>query len=187
MRVCFDCGVVKELEDFPYRNKQEGTRHNRCKACLRRLRTKYRPNKGGKKCTPLKVRFMSKVRIAQSGCWEWTGGLNPAGYGRFACKTESGWIMELAHRYSYSFFVGPLTDGLYVCHRCDNPKCVNPQHLFLGTQQNNISDAKKKGRIPSGDAHYSRQRPHLVASGDNHWTRRRLAGVNRGGDGKFTV
>lgn len=89
-------------------------------------------------------RFWRKVNKATlTGCWEWIGGLNETGHPRF-------WIdrkLVGAHRYSYETQVGAIPDGMVVCHACDNPKCVRPEHLFVGTNQDNSTDAKLKGRI----------------------------------------
>lgn len=77
-----------------------------------------------------------------SGCSLWTGGYNDHGYGKF---TMSGKTIA-AHRAAYILFVGPIKDGLVVMHSCDNPSCVNHEHLKLGTQSENIMDASKKKR-----------------------------------------
>jgi len=88
-------------------------------------------------------RFEEKVeRIPVAGCWIWTGALNNKGYGNFC----GGY----AHRWSYQRFVGEIPDGLNVLHRCDTPSCVNPAHLRLGSQLDNMRDAKSKGRIAVG-------------------------------------
>lgn len=94
------------------------------------------------------ARFMSKVEmVTESGCWIWMGdGINN-GYGAMAVNNR----MRLAHRLSYSTFVGPIQAGLYVCHRCDTPLCVNPHHMFLGDQRANIKDASMKGRMLRGE------------------------------------
>lgn len=77
-----------------------------------------------------------------TGCWEWTRTKIRTGYGRLRADGKR----MLAHRYSYVRANGPIPDGLCVLHRCDNPSCVNPDHLFLGTQQDNMRDRDRKGR-----------------------------------------
>lgn len=85
------------------------------------------------------------------GCWIWRGGKNGYGYGIFLLPGE---IPVRAHRYAYERVHGPIPDGMIVMHSCDNPPCVNPAHLSLGTRDDNNQDKKWKGRHPHGDAHH---------------------------------
>lgn len=94
----------------------------------------------------LKERFLSKISIVQSGCWEWTARLDSHGYGR--CYFNGKHIG--AHRVSWFIFNKNFPNNTNVLHRCDNPKCVNPDHLFLGTQKDNMIDKinKNRGKFP---------------------------------------
>lgn len=89
-------------------------------------------------------RFWDKVHKTD-GCWEWTGNRTVHGYGWFWFKGKGG----SAHRASWQIHHGDIPAGLFVCHTCDNRKCVRPDHLFLGTAKDNMQDAKRKGRIAS--------------------------------------
>lgn len=80
------------------------------------------------------------------GCWLWAGGLHKKGYGTFHWK-QDGTTGHGAHRFSYILHYGPLEPGMYVCHHCDNPRCVRPDHLFAGTNIDNMLDAQRKGRL----------------------------------------
>lgn len=93
-------------------------------------------------------RFKKLVAIDSNGCWIWTGSKNNKGYGYFGLKESNGWVNRLAHRVSYSHFKDDCS-GMFVYHKCDVPACCNPDHLFLGTQKENMADMLSKGRSRS--------------------------------------
>ena len=96
-------------------------------------------------------KFWSQVDKDPGGCWLWTGPTINSGYGN--CRVNS---VRLAHRVSWTLEHGPIPDGLQVLHVCpdgDNKLCVNPAHLFLGTQRTNLRDAQRKGCLRRGESH----------------------------------
>jgi len=97
---------------------------------------------GGSVAMDTKSRFWSRVQKTE-GCWLWTGCVNSTGYGS---GTFGKARTHMAHRFSWEIAHGPIPDGLCVCHRCDNPRCVRPDHLFLGTRSDNQNDRVAKGR-----------------------------------------
>jgi hypothetical protein len=94
-------------------------------------------------------RFWSKVEKTDD-CWVWTGALRHKGYGAFVYVRDGEVVQGRAHRYSYERHVGPIPPGMFVLHRCDTPACVRPDHLFLGTNQDNVTDMMRKGRHVAG-------------------------------------
>lgn len=81
--------------------------------------------------------------ITEFGCWEWNGRRDRKGYGVIATSKKK---QVFAHRIAYEAWVGPIPEGLNVCHECDNPPCINPEHLFLGTVRDNLLDMTRKAR-----------------------------------------
>lgn len=104
-------------------------------------------------CKPGMEAIAAKVlswsgRIVDGHCWIWEGSKSTKGYGRM------WWMGKLhaAHRMAYEAWHGPIPEGLHVLHSCDNPSCVNPEHLWVGTNQQNVEDKCFKNRIPRGEA-----------------------------------
>jgi hypothetical protein len=95
----------------------------------------------------LDVRLWRRVDKTAT-CWNWLGYKGRDGYGMI----RHGHTMKLTHRVSWELQNGPIPDGLYVLHHCDKPACINPEHLFLGTQKDNVDDCRTKGRYALGES-----------------------------------
>lgn len=117
------------------------------------------------------ARIMLRVKVNDvphpvlgTPCWEWQG-CRCRGYGQMCVKQK----MKFVHRLMYTEKVGPITTPC-VLHKCDNPPCCNPDHLFLGTMADNCADRDRKGRqvTPRGDKHWSKLHPHLILRGESN-------------------
>lgn len=117
------------------------------------------------------------IQKEPDSCWEWAGSKKKQGYGVLSSRGTTLY----AHRVSYEIHIGPIPDGMFVCHRCDNPSCVNPTHLFVGTLQDNHRDMMTKGR-------------HNAAHGENaSWSKltdadvKAIRELHAGGTGYRTI
>jgi hypothetical protein len=95
-------------------------------------------------------RLENYVPVPESGCWIWLGKWNKSKYGQIQ---SHGKRVDAAHRFFYEHFIGQIPEGLSLCHKCDTPPCCNPEHMFVGTQKDNLSDMQAKNRGPIGDKH----------------------------------
>lgn len=99
-------------------------------------------------------RFLERLAVNERGCWEWMGSRNEKGYGCVGLRSE----VYAAHRAAYAMFVEPIGD-LHVLHRCDNPPCCNPEHLFIGTNMDNVADKVAKGRAVAAPPRFGEEHP----------------------------
>ncbi len=126
-----------------------------------------------------KSRFFSKIKTnTETGCREWQAARQDRGYGFFGL----GGSNFGAHRIAYFLATDTDPEDLCVLHKCDNPRCVNPEHLFLGTHLDNARDRNQKGRAASGDSNGSRLHPERLARGDRHLSRTNPERLARGGN-----
>ena len=126
----------------------------------------------GRPRTPIAERFWPKVLKTET-CWLWQGAHMTHGYGVLNAGGTNN-IRRSTHRVSWELHNGPIPDGLAVLHKCDNPPCVNPDHLFLGTQADNLRDMSSKGR------NVSQAHPERLARGDRNGSRRHPEKLARG-------
>lgn len=160
-----------------------------CKQCGREFRTRNRARSVATYCSP-RCSSMSRRKdvkqtladFIQTGhpdeCWEWKGTTDPKGYGRFARNGRN----LLAHRASWEVVNGPIPEGLCALHKCDNPACCNPNHLFIGTKRDNALDRTRKGRTgkrpPTLTPEQDAEVRHLRRQGETYAAIGRIFGVS---------
>jgi hypothetical protein len=186
IKVCSKCKETKSISLFhPRKNSKCGV-HSACIKCTK-VRQQYARTYKNYKITSKQFSSFHSKFIKTSNCWEWQKQRLPKGYGIFSINC----FQILAHRFSFFYHYGFLDKDLDVLHTCDNPSCVNPEHLFLGTNQDNVDDKVAKNRqrkgegIPSAKLGTSDilQIRELFRNGANHGELAKMFNVTKGNVG----
>lgn len=161
-KVCPRCGIDKPRADFIPEVSTRNQPGKVCRGCIRFIRN-----------VSLGERFWVNVRATDT-CWLWSGRPGGTGYGHMGV----GGKPAIASRLAWELCFGPIPDGLFVLHSCDTPLCVRPDHLFLGTQSDNMRDCARKKRLGQqkdparwcwGPTHPFLQHPETKPRGEHHW------------------
>jgi len=135
-KYCLTCGV-SFIEKRSESNKQWASR----------LYCGIKCNNSSKERFTCIFERMDRRVLKTDGCWGWSGSVDGHGYGTLSNRMGSKYSPEKLHRVSYEKYFGKIPEGFYICHKCDNPICSNPDHLFIGTQKDNMKDCSRKGRL----------------------------------------
>jgi hypothetical protein len=163
MKVCPKCKIQKEKEKFwrtcsyckDCQKENWRNRYNKNKESFAKRDAERYFKKSAKECIKCKKLFAKRGKYCSleckfkfnikkvNKCWLWQGSVSIGGYASICWNGKN----RVGHRLIYEVYVGEIPKGMIVCHKCDVPGCINPDHLFLGTHQDNMNDAKKKGRM----------------------------------------
>lgn len=139
---CIKCGMIITSRHGYFRARRRG--YGFCSQSCAGASKKLKRIRLGLPADSTAERFHKNIRVSENGCHEWIGYADTNGYGRMsAFGRKSG---QLAHRVSWELTNGPIPSDMDVLHRCDNPPCCNPEHLWLGTAEDNVRDMIQKGR-----------------------------------------
>ncbi len=153
MKTCTLCGETKALSEFYYVRTRD-TYYGRCKECRRQREREKHAAEGLRRISP-RLSLVERLnyygwKVTDTDCWEWLGPVTPEGYGEIGYFGKKHYRV---HRAAYEVWVGPIPDGKQINHHCDNPPCINPEHLYAGTHEENMRDVDERKRRRYNETH----------------------------------
>ncbi len=149
MRICTTCKKEKKWRDFAGMGSCRECNKKICSICGKEFCPTGKKSHCSDRCN-----LLGNIKKSENGCWEWQKYKTKHGYGVIKRKPKN----ILSHRLSYEIFLGKFDNSLFVCHKCDNPSCINPDHLFLGTHIDNCNDCiNKKRQFPINTVRHLRK------------------------------
>lgn len=175
MKTCIRCQSSKPLDDFGNYSRYPDGKHRYCRACWNTIQADYKHAHGVTPVLPFLDRFWSHIQqcghedVCPYCCWPWLSTKDKDGYGRFAVTYQGHKINVVATHVLYEVWHGRrLSPGLFICHHCDTPSCMNPLHIWPGTLNDNRQDCVRKGRTAKGLAAGVHTKPEAFPRGEKH-------------------
>lgn len=175
MKTCYKCHLSKSLVEFARNKESKDGYGGQCLLCLKAYGEDYRRARGAKPYPPFLNRLWDNIQqchhedLCPYCCWPWLKGTSKKGYGKLGIRIQGQLVTLMVTRVVYEIWhAHPLLPHQLACHYCDNPPCCNPSHLWIGTANDNIQDAVRKGRHAVGLRTGTHTHPESYMGEKNH-------------------